>query len=275
MRACCALLALLCWSSHAHAQVNAERLRSTFTDEGVYLQLDGAVSWMRGNVDFLNLNASMNLGYNHKIHTPLITFTAAYADWNDDPYLSLAFAHARWTAAWHKRVASEVFAQAQYNAFLFLRLRALGGAGARFTIADSEVFQMHAATGYMLEREIFQRSQIPADEPHPIGTTNHRWTSYVSFTIRADEMLSFTNVVYIQPRFDDFSDYRVLEEAALTLKHSSGLNISFGVSMRFDSDPPTVLQRLDVSLISKLGIHLSRPTRSDTHEDADEDRDEN
>ena len=245
-------------ASGTSAQVNAERLRSTFTDEGVYLNLDGSVDWMRGNVDYLNLSSSINLGYNYGIHTPLISFTASYADWNDDPYLSLAFAHARWTAEWHERVASELFTQAQYNAFLFLRVRALGGAGARFTLADGEHFQMYAATGYMIEREIFQRSQIPDGEPHPIATTNHRWTNYVAITIRADELLSFTNVIYVQPRFDDFSDYRVLEEAALTLSHSSGLNLSFGIAMRFDSDPPTVLQRLDVNVVAKLGIHLAR-----------------
>ena len=112
-------------------------------------------------------------------------------------------------------------------------------------------------SGYMIEREIFQRRQIPDGEPHPIASTNHRWTNYFSFSIRIDEMLSLSNVIYVQPRFDDFSDYRVLEEAALTLKHTSGLTFSFGVSMRFDSDPPTVLQRLDVNIVSKLGIHLS------------------
>lgn len=257
MRFTVCALALL-FSSSAFAQVNAEGFRSTFTDEGVYFQVDGSVGWRRGNVDYLDLSSTINLGYNRDIHTPLLTFTASYSDWNDEPYLSLAFAHARWTAQWHDHVASEVFSQAQYNAFLFLRVRALGGAGARFTLFESKAFKMHVATGYLIEREIFQRSQIPDDEPHPIATTNHRMANYLSFTIRADEMLSFTNVIYVQPRFDDFSDYRVLEEAALNLTHSSGLTLSFGVSMRFDSDPPTVLERLDVTLMSKLGIHLSR-----------------
>jgi len=258
MRFTVCALALLCWSSSAIAQVNAEGLRSTFTDEGVYFQVDGSVGWRQGNVNYLDLSSSINLGYNKDIHTPLLTFNASYSDWDDEPYLSLAFAHARWTAAWHDHVASELFTQAQYNAFLFLRVRALAGAGARLTIFDGKSFEMYAATGYLIEREIFQRSQIPADEPHPIATTNHRMANYLSFTIRADETLSFTNVIYVQPRFDEFSDYRVLEEAALTLTHSSGLNLSFGISMRFDSDPPTVLERLDITLMSKLGIHLSR-----------------
>ncbi|MEM9067291.1 MAG: DUF481 domain-containing protein [Myxococcota bacterium] len=252
------LLGVLLSASSVSAQVNAERLRSTFTDPGVYLQLDGAVTWLRGNVDFLEASSSLSLGYNHKIHTPLITFSASYAELSEDPYLSMAFAHARWTANWHPRVASEVFAQAQYNAFLFLRLRALGGAGVRFNLIDTEAFELHVATGYMLEREIFQESQIPNDEPHPVFNTNHRWTNYLTFAIRIDETLSLNNTIYVQPRFDEFSDYRVLEEAALTLKHASGLTLSLGISLRYDSDPPTVLESLDVTLFTKLGIHLSR-----------------
>ncbi|MEM7608236.1 MAG: DUF481 domain-containing protein [Myxococcota bacterium] len=255
-----ASFAVLALSEHAVAQVNAERLRSTFTDPGTYFQIDGSVSWLRGNVDFLEARSSLSLGHNHRVHTPLLTFTAAYAEINEDPYLSLAFGHARWTASWHPKVASEVFVQAQYNAFLFLRLRLVGGGGVRFLLYESESFEAHAASGYMVEREIFQRSEIPDGEPHPIASTNHRWTNYLTFSVRFDETLSLDNTVYLQPRFDDFSDYRVLEEVALTLKHRSGLLFSMGVSLRFDSDPPTVLERLDVTLFTKLGVHLVRPT---------------
>lgn len=240
------------------AQVNAERLRQSVSGEGPFLRIDGSVGWMRGNVDFLEVTTNIFTGVNHGKHHLLAHMAAAYAEFGGASYLGRAFAHLRWTAEWHERVASELFAQNQYDQILFLRARALGGAGVRVTLLDGDALSAFAGTGYMLEREVFQRSVIPEGEPHPRRTTNHRWANYLTFTVAVDEMLSLTNTVYVQPRFDDFSDYRVAEEAALTVTHGSGLSISLGLRVRFDSRPPTALERLDVSLFTTLAFHLHR-----------------
>lgn len=226
--------------------------------EGPFLRIDGSVGWMRGNVDFLEVSTNIFTGVNHGKHHFMAHMAASYAEFGGASYLGRAFAHVRWTAQWHERVASEIFAQNQYDRILFLRARALGGAGPRLTLFDGEALTAYAATGYMLEREVFQRSVIPEDEPHPRKTTNHRWTNYLTFTVKADEVLSFTNTIYVQPRFDDFTDYRVAEEAALTLTHGSGLSISLALRVRFDSRPPQALSRSDVSLFTTLGFHLQR-----------------
>jgi len=253
-----AAAALFALPSFGTAQVNAERLRSSVSAEGPFLRIDGSVGWMRGNVDFLELTTNIFTGVNHGKHHFMAHMAAAYAEFGGSSFLGRAFAHVRWTAEWHERVASEVFAQNQYDRILFLRARAVGGAGPRVTLFESEAFTAHAATGYMLEREVFQRSVIPEEEPHPRRTTNHRWTNYVTFTAKGDDMLSFTNTLYVQPRFDDFSDYRVAEEAALTLTHGTGLSITLGLRIRFDSRPPQALTRTDVSLFTTLGFHLQR-----------------
>lgn len=242
----------------AEGQVNTERLRRSVDAEGPFLRIDGSVGWMRGNVDYLELSTNVLTGVNHGRHHLIAHMAASYAEFGGSSYLGRAFAHLRWTAQWHRRVASEVFLQDQYDRILFLKARAVGGLGARLTMLETELFTAYAATGYMLEREVFQRSVIPEGEPHPRLTTNHRWTNYLTFVLTLDERLSLSNTVYVQPRFDDFSDYRVAEEAALTISHGSGLSISLGLRMRFDSRPPTALSRLDVSLFSTLGFHLQR-----------------
>ncbi len=245
----------------ASAQVNTERLRSSVDAEGPFLRIDGSVGWMRGNVDFLEVSTNVLTGVNHGKHHLMAHMAASYAEFGGASYLGRAFAHLRWTAQWHERVASEIFAQNQYDRILFLRARALVGAGPRLTLIESDALKAYAATGYMLEREVFQRSVIPEDEPHPRKTTNHRWTNYLTFTAQVDEMLSFTNTIYVQPRFDDFSDYRVAEEAALTLTHGTGLSISLALRVRFDSRPPQALSRTDVSLFTTLGFHLQREAK--------------
>lgn len=249
---------VLASASVGSAQVNAERLRASVSAEGPFLRLDGSVGWMRGNVDFLEVSTNVFTGLNQGKHHFLAHMAASYAEFGGESYLGRAFAHLRWTADWHERVASEIFVQNQYDRILFLRARAVAGAGPRVTLFTHEAFTAHAATGYMFEREVFQRSVIPEDEPHPRRTTNHRWTNYLTFTVKADDMLSFTNTIYVQPRFDDFSDYRVAEEAAFTLTHESSLSITLGLRVRFDSRPPQALSRTDVSLFTTLGFYLQR-----------------
>jgi len=252
------LLLLTLVPALADAQVNTERLRQSVSAEGPFLRLDGSVGWMRGNVDYLEVSANVATGVNRGRHHVLAHMAASYAEFGGASYLGRAFAHLRWTAEWHERVASELFLQNQFDRILFLKARAIGGLGARLTLLESDAFTAYAATGYMLEREVFQPSVIPEDEPHPRRTTNHRWTSYLTFTAKADELLSFTNTIYVQPRFDDFSDYRVAEEAALTVTHGTGLSISLGLRIRFDSRPPTALERLDVSIFTTLGFYLQK-----------------
>ncbi|MBO6939517.1 MAG: DUF481 domain-containing protein [Deltaproteobacteria bacterium] len=260
----------------ASAQVNTERLRQTLTTEGPFLRIDGSVGWMRGNVDYLEVGTNIATGFNRGKHHLLAHMAASYAEFGGEAYLGRAFAHLRWTAEWHERLASEVFLQDQYDRILFLKVRAVAGAGGRVTLFDSDAFTAYAATGYMIEREVFQQSVIPEDEPHPRITTNHRWTNYLTFTVKADDLLSFTNTIYVQPRFDDFSDYRVAEEVAMTLSHETGLSLSLGLRLRFDSRPPTALQRLDVALETTLGFYLQKKPKKPAEEasPAAEDEDE-
>ncbi len=258
VRSLVAALLLTAVPTIASAQVNTERLRQSVSEEGPFLRIDASLGWMRGNVDYLELGTNIATGVNRGKHHLLAHMAASYAEFGGESYLGRAFAHLRWTAEWHERLASEVFLQDQYDRILFLKVRAVGGFGGRVTLIESDAFTAHAATGYMIEREVFQDSVIPEDEPHPRLTTNHRWTNYLTFTVKADELLSFTNTLYVQPRFDDFSDYRVAEEAALTLTHGTGLSLSLGLRLRFDSRPPTALERLDVSLFTTLGFYLQK-----------------
>jgi len=263
-------------TSPARAQVDAERIRATARQPGTHLGIDTSVTWTRGNVNYLAANMGLNLGYNGGgddglAHQALLFGTASYAEISDDAYLSRALGHARWTARLGatevaRRFASELFAQVQYDAFLKLRFRAVGGGGVRTTFVDTEAVHMYAGTGYMFEREEFQDELLPED-PHPRTTTNHRWTSYLTLSVALDESFTLTNTVYVQPRFDDFPDFRVLETFSLTLKSSTVFAITAGLSMRYDSDPPSVVAGLDTEIFTKLQVLLHRPPPSTTETD--------
>lgn len=71
-----------------------------------------------------------------------LTANGRLAERAGTPFVSQAFVHARWTAMWHERVGTDLFAQAQYNQFLHLNVRAVGGVGLRVEIVHEPVFMM-------------------------------------------------------------------------------------------------------------------------------------
>jgi hypothetical protein len=101
---------------------------------------------------------------------------------------------------------------------------------------------------------------IPETDPHPQETLHHRSTSYVSVKLALADQLSLRNVFYVQPRFDEPSDVRVLDELALDLNVNDYLAVVNSFALRFDSEPPSTIEKLDVSLT--LGLRLtSDPAR--------------
>jgi len=71
-----------------------------------------------------------------------------------------------------------------------------------------------------------------------------------------DNQLLFQNTVYYQPRFDDFADFRFLEE--LEVMSRVGAQPLFGAtpSVLYDSQPPTGVVPPDLRLTSMLRLDL-------------------
>jgi len=59
-------------------------------------------------------------------------------------------------------------------------------------------------------------------------------------------------VAYVQPRFDRFSDLRVLEDLAATFTVHKRLKLELSFVLGYDSDPPIEVAPLDTKLASKL-----------------------
>jgi hypothetical protein len=140
----------------------------------------------------------------------------------------------------------------QYDAFLRLKLRRLVGAGPRFLLVVTDNVVIAFGTGYMLEHE---RLDIPASDPHPRSTLAHRSTNYLAVTIELRDRLRLGNTLYAQPRFDWPYDVRVLDELELRFDLDERIALTTSLSARFDSDPPSDVEELDLAL--KNGVELT------------------
>lgn len=183
-----------------------------------------------------------------------LSASARHAAQGSRTFANQSFVHARWSAMWHRRVGTDLFAQHQFDELLRLRVRALAGAGARLVLVHRRVFRAWAGTGAMVEHE---RIRVEEGAPDPRRTTVARWTSYLALRLSlADRRLVLQSTTYVQPRFDAFADYRVLNDLQLLAVVSTQLASGISLAVWHDRKPPTGVRRTDVRLLASLKIAL-------------------
>lgn len=282
MRRLHALALGLCaaWSvsgSAAANPVNAEKMRGDADAAGWLASLDASFSLARGNVERLNLGYGGLLQY-QTVHPEGVGFRGRPAPAGADPFfknryllltdgaytrlsgsnvINRGFAHARYTRMFIPRLGLDAFIQEQFNEFTRLKARIVGGAGARVDAIHRGHIQSWLGSGYMVEYEL---NETVDGDPHPARVVNHRWANYGVFQVELlQETLVFRNTAYAQPRFDDFTDIRVLDNAQIEARLADGafaFGIDFGV--QFDSRPPRQVLRTDLSLGSYLRLRVNR-----------------
>ena len=271
-------LAALVASGPAHANpVNAEKMRGDADEPGWMASLDANFALARGNVNRLDLGYGgllqyqtmfpAGVGFRGKPPPPgadsffknryVLLTDGAFTRVSGNDVINRGFAHARYTRMFIPRLGLDVFVQEQFNEFTRLRARIVGGGGARVDMVHRKVTQSWLGSGYMAEYEL---NDTVAGDPHPARVVNHRWTSYAVLQIELlAETLVFRNTAYAQPRLDDFTDVRVLENAQIEARLADGafaFGIDFGV--QFDSRPPQEVVRTDLSLGSYLRLRVNR-----------------
>lgn len=243
----------------ARAQINTEAMRLKTKKDGVRGFVAGDLIWQTGSTDVLQVGLTGRIGYQKGIHRPFLQGYYRLGQKDEVKYVHNGFLHARWPAYWHRRVASEVFSQVEFNEFKLLRLRTLTGAGVRVAAVDSKYVDLFIGSGYMFEYEDLNLTDLAlhpmaglARPRHPAKTYHHRWTNYVTLLVDVTKWVFLSNVLYAQPRFDKFSDVRVLEDLSVTFKVYKRLAVVLSFSLDWDSDPPVEVAPLDTKLVTKL-----------------------
>lgn len=76
-------------------------------------------------------------------------------------------------------------------------------------------------------------------------TLSHRWSHYLTFSVSLDDRMSAGTTTYAQPRFDRFSDHRILNETYFEAGITDVISAKISTWMRFDSEPPEDVKRTD------------------------------
>ena len=111
----------------------------------------------------------------------------------------------------------------------------------------------------MAEEERLNPEMIAGSEQ--VQRLNWRSSSYLSATYLPKDGISWTSVVYLQPRVDAFADYRLVAETGLALSLNKRFAFTFDARYRQDSSPPQTpegsAEVLDTDVSIKNGIKVS------------------
>jgi len=118
--------------------------------------------------------------------------------------------HLRYNHKITKRITYEFFIQALYNYTININCRTDIGTGLRIKSIHQGVYKVY--NGFLIMKENYFNNYQSA------YTNNYRYDFYISFNLNIEKNLYLTNTTYYQPKINEFSNYRILNESTLTLK---------------------------------------------------------
>ncbi|MAY80109.1 MAG: hypothetical protein CL930_04905 [Deltaproteobacteria bacterium] len=247
------LLVLAMWStSVAHAQVNIEKLRSVDLEDGLSGSVGLSTALSTGNVQFADFTGTAHMEFKKDKDLLFWIMNGRFAAkrtqsdlleepsislWDEEAHFSnLMLQHIRYNRAINDKFWWELYAQYEYNEFLLLDRRVLGGSGPRLALLDAPKGGMWAGTSAMLESERLNPEGIaPSQSAEYIDV---RWSTYITGTLTPSDTTTWVTTIYIQPRIQDFADYRFSAETGLNLKVNKKLSFSLDAKLRHDETPP-------------------------------------
>ncbi|MBX3232424.1 MAG: DUF481 domain-containing protein [Labilithrix sp.] len=240
------------WPRVAWAQVNAEALRSTLRANPKFLWFDAGLAGRTGNTRTLTFSGAVFGGLTGGDHLAFMRASADYGEAVGVTTVSRWTAHARYNYRATEIVALEALAQVQHDRFRRMAVRDLYGAGLRFNYLNWKYLELFAGTTYLFEHE-----RISASGPY-FGENNywHRWSNYAGVDFRATPTVDLSSVTYVQPRFNQFSDFRLLSETYVSFTITKILSARVSGSLWFDNDPPAGVLKYDLEIKNTLTIKL-------------------
>ena len=244
---------MLGWAVSAQAIVNIESLRAGDAQPGYSGAVNLSVDGQSGNTDKLGINAGARLQWHGGAVTNFAILRYGYGETSGVQDTNKLFTHARHILQVTDTTAYEGFIQAERNVFNRLSFRGLIGGGVRLKLAEiPKVKSLHLGLGGFYSRETLEKRAGLTDS----GSQNiWRFSTYLNYVQRFNDSVRVLSTTYYQPAVDDFSDYRLMEEATLSVKMNDSLSLNVSLDLSHDSKPPQTVKKTDT--IYSTGIEYS------------------
>lgn len=252
------VLFLLLVSGNATAQVNTEKFRKFGLEEGFHFNVQSLLTVKSGNTEYNSIKGAARIDHIGSAVDYFLVGNIESKNTGKNRIQNEGFAHLR--AMWNfaPKTNWEFFVQRQYDEFVDLRYRNLGGTAIKYRFLQAQSMRdttssidFNISTGFMYEHENYNF------DPENIDRRRWRSTNFISFDWLIRERMSFTGVVYYQPAFDNFNDFRVSAETTLEFSILRRFYFTFQMLYKYNNLPDTDVKRYDFSL--ENGLRFSFP----------------
>ncbi|MBW6492218.1 MAG: DUF481 domain-containing protein [Lentimicrobium sp.] len=245
-----AILLFLFYSSIDAQVLNIERERIKTDTTGWSGTGKVSFNFISNTKKFTEAGLNFHVQYktNRSLYLALSDYEIIRSDESD--FSNKGIQHFRYNYKLTPILTLEAFTQAQFNKVLNLNFRGLAGAGIRTKLLGNENFRIYSGLAYMFEYE----------EPREIEPVeyNNRFSTYLSATLRFNDILSLVNTAYYQPRIDYFSDYRLSNNLDLIFRVSKRLSYVLKFEYIIDNRPLLSMPRDIYSLKNSLVIDFGK-----------------
>jgi len=237
------MMLLLLAPLNAWAIINAEGLGVSTDKEGLNGKASASVNGSSGNTDKINTELGGRLAWVHGPHTEILVASYAYGKSRGQRDTNKSFLHLRHRYALDDTLDLEGFGQAQQDEFARLKLRTLLGGGIRWGHEEDD-WRTYLGIGSFYESETLRSTAAIAATP---TTRLWRGNAYGTLSYNLNERVTFHNTLYFQPAWKDAADYRLLENASMTVNLVEHLDLRLSIDVAKDSRPPTGVKSTDTS----------------------------
>ena len=227
----------------SYGMVNTEKLRMNIDQTGISGDIELSFDVTMGNTEYARLKLEPNMVGRFEKHL-LFWLNDLSITWkNGDDFINKGYTHLRYNWDFAPKTSLEFLTQGEFNIARGLESRFLAGAGFRFLSLKRDHMLLACGLTGMFEYEETTDGEI---------TQIPRGSTYLNFSAWKDDKISFSNTAYFQPSFEDFEDYRIMDEAKFAVTIFGNLSLTFTGTYFFDSQPPDGIKKYDFSLENGL-----------------------
>ncbi len=240
-----------------YSQVNTEKFRKFYTNEGFLYNLRATFSLKAGNSEYGAVNFTGRVDHNGKKFDQFIVADIEYKSTADEQITNKGFVHLRGMWDFARRTDLEFFLQREYDEFIDLNSRNLVGTTIKYRLIETQsskdstnTFDINVSTGIMYEGENYN------SDPENIEKNFIRSTNFISADWLIKNKLNLTGVVYYQPAFSNFNNFRVTTWLTFEFSVIKRFYVVFQVSYKYNSRPVNDVKPFDLSIENGFRFEL-------------------
>ncbi len=209
--------------------VNVENLRMAEDTSAWRFQNNFDFSLFRNTTEIIELENDLAMRYRFGSNRFIFLSSLHFNSTQQENFAQSGFFHLRYVRSLNQWLMMEAFAQFQTDRPLRILSRNLQGFGPRINLVQSKKFDLYTGHLWMYEYDRELNSEIEHND--------WRLSSYLSMAWSVKERFAWTNVLYYQPRFDKFSDFRFNWQSQWAFSFTKHWQFTLEAKLSYDTDP--------------------------------------